>query len=268
MSAPRKAKAKSEPREQVKTVKAVPVGMNLRHITPKEGTKQHLFFENFFHNTVTSLTGSAGTGKTFIATYKALELINKDRSYRKVVFIRSIVPSRDIGFLKGTSEEKTAPYEALYRKMINDLYACDTAYDQLKSLRKVEFLPSSFLRGQTFSDCIIIVDESQNMSYQELYTIMTRVGENCKVVLTGDTKQDDLTSERFLEVSGYGAVLKILSRVNGCMMIEFGHDDIVRSGFVKDFIIASEGVEVPKAKRGDNNAVRNIISNVASFMKS
>ena len=201
---------------------------------------QAKFFDTFQDYQVHSLTGCPGTGKTFLALYQALELQRSDsRNYTHVKVIRSSVSGRDMGFQPGNDKQKMSVYEAAYRGVINDLYDSGTAWETLTQKHIVEFQSTSFLRGVTFKDCVVVVDEAQNCSYQELYTIMTRVGKNCKVIITGDIMQDDLTNPRYKESSGYGEILKILGKIRSCNSITFGVEDIVRSGFVKDFIIAS-----------------------------
>lgn len=130
-------------------------------------------------------------------------------------------------------------YEAPYINLCNKLYDCGTAYQTLKQKGILHFDSTSFLRGMTFDDCIIIVDEIQNLSYQEIYTLLTRIGDNCRVFLCGDLLQDDLTSKRFNEESGYGRILPALKMIESCEVIEFGVEDIVRSGFVKEFIMVT-----------------------------
>lgn len=199
---------------------------------------QKRFFSIYPNFQVVSLTGFAGTGKTFIALGQAL-LDVEHGLFKEVMIIRSSVPSRDLGFMPGNKKEKMGEYETPYISICTKLYGRGDAYQVLKQKKVLTFESSSFLRGITFEDSVIVIDEAQNMSYQELYTILTRVGENCKVIMCGDTRQDDLTNERFREKSGYDLMLKKLEMVPSCTHIEFGVDDIVRSGFVKEFILAT-----------------------------
>lgn len=209
-------------------------GLTLNPIQGKTNN-QKMFFKNFDKYQVLSLTGSAGTGKSYIAVHQALQAIDR-KEYTHLMIIRSAVASRNIGFLPGNKKEKMDVYESPYITIVNKLFDCGTAYSTLKQKKIITFEPSSFLRGETFDDCVIIVDECQNMAYNELYTILTRIGDNCKVILCGDMMQDDLTSERYNEVSGYDRILKALSKTSLCYQINFTVDDIVRSGFVKEFI--------------------------------
>ena len=185
------------------------------------------------------LHGCAGTGKTFISMYLALrEIQEKQSRRRKLVIIRTAQSSKDIGFLPGSEKQKLEVYEAAYRAICAELFHRDDAYDILKQKGIIEFHSTSFLRGTTIDDAVILVDEVQNQRYVELRTVLTRTGDHSRVILCGDTKQDDLTSERFKESSGLSDMMRVF-RYMGCMStVEFEIDDIVRSGFVRDFIIA------------------------------
>lgn len=185
------------------------------------------------------LHGCAGTGKTFISMYLALrEVADKSSRRRKVVIIRTAQSSKDIGFLPGDEKRKLEVYEAAYKAICSELYHRDDAYDILKNKGIIEFHSTSFLRGTTIDDAVIIIDEAQNCRYQEIRTVLTRTGDHSRVVICGDTKQDDLTSERYKETSGLSDVMRVLNKMSGMTTVEFEIDDIVRSGFVRDFIIA------------------------------
>lgn len=185
------------------------------------------------------LHGCAGTGKTFISIYLALKEIMDGRTRRnKLVIIRTAQSSKDIGFLPGSEKDKLAVYEAAYRAICSELFHRDDAYDILKQKGIIEFHSTSFLRGTTIDDSIILVDEVQNQRYVELRTVLTRTGDRSRVILCGDTKQDDLTSDRYKESSGLVDMMKVFDRMNDMSTVQFGIDDIVRSGFVRDFIIA------------------------------
>lgn len=212
-------------------------GLKILPVTGKT-SNQKLFFQRYKNYQVISLSGYAGTGKTFCALAQACKSI-ENGEFQEVLIIRSAVPSRDIGFMPGNKKEKMGVYENPYISICSKLYGRGDAYSVLKQKEMIKFESSSFLRGETFDNMIIIIDEAQNMSYQELYTILTRIGENCKVIICGDTRQDDLTSERYKEQSGYDLMLKKLELVPSCFKINFEVDDIVRSGFVKELIIAT-----------------------------
>jgi phosphate starvation-inducible protein PhoH len=213
-------------------------GFNIRKDIKPKTINQRVAFESWRNNQHLMLHGIAGTGKTFLALYFAINsLFERNKDFKKVYIIRSVVPSRDMGFLPGSAKDKTKVYEAPYYDICTKLFNRGDAYDVLKNRGNVEFVSSSFLRGTTMDDCIIVVDEVQNMNDQELHTIMTRVGENCRIIFCGDVKQDDLTSERFNETSGLATFMKIIRNMNDFKFVEFHTDDIVRSKLVKSYII-------------------------------
>ena len=179
------------------------------------------------------LHGCAGTGKTFISCYLAFDDMTKNQ-YEKLVIIRSAVPTRDIGFLPGTEKEKSSVYEEPYYDISIDLFERGDAYQILKTKRLVHFMTTSYIRGITLRDAVILIDECQNMSFHELDSIITRVGENCRVIFCGDFSQSDLKQ------NGMKEFFEILASMNRFDFIEFGVEDIVRSGFVKEYIIAKE----------------------------
>jgi len=190
------------------------------------------------------LHGVAGTGKTFLALYFALSSVLKVNLYKRVHIIRSVVSSREQGFQPGTRAQKEAVFEQPYYPICNDLFGRGDAYNLLKQKAVIDFCTTSFLRGVTFEDAIVVVDEVQNMSAQELHTIMTRVGRNCKIIFCGDIKQDDLTSERKKEHSGLREFMRVINHMKEFEFIEFEVDDIVRSDLVKSYIIAREQLGV------------------------
>ena len=179
------------------------------------------------------LHGCAGTGKTFISCYLAFDDMTKNQ-YEKLVIIRSAVPTRDIGFLPGTEKEKSSVYEEPYYDISIDLFERGDAYQILKTKRLVHFMTTSYIRGITLRDAVILIDECQNMSFHELDSIITRVGENCRVIFCGDFSQS------YLKQNGMKEFFEILASMNRFDFIEFGVEDIVRSGFVKEYIIAKE----------------------------
>jgi phosphate starvation-inducible protein PhoH len=211
---------------------------DLHHIQPITDNQVHTFNaydkgENLF------LHGCAGTGKTFISMYLALKEIENSRSRRrKLVIIRTAQSSKDIGFLPGDEKRKLEVYEAPYKAICAELYHRGDAYEVLKQKGIIEFHSTSFLRGTTIDDAIILIDECQNQRYVELRTVLTRTGDHSRVILCGDTKQDDLTSERYKESSGLADMMRVFERMGQMQAIQFDIDDIVRSGFVRDFIIA------------------------------
>ena len=177
------------------------------------------------------LHGLAGTGKTFISSYLAYDDMAKGK-YQNLVVIRSAVPTRDMGFLPGTEKEKSAVYEEPYKDISNDLFGRGDAYEILKKQGLVHFMTTSFIRGITLRDAVILIDECQNMSFHELDSIITRIGENCRVMFCGDFRQADL------KANGLKDFIRVLKRMERFTFIEFEVEDIVRSDFVKQYIIA------------------------------
>jgi phosphate starvation-inducible protein PhoH len=187
--------------------------------------------------------GTAGTGKTMCATYLALKDVLEKSEYEKIVIIRSAVQTREQGFVPGTLEQKEAIFEAPYVDIVNDLFGRRDAYQILKTKGMIKFVTSSNIRGLTFDNSIMIVDECQSMNYHELDTIITRVGESSKILFCGDTKQDDLaTSKNRADVSGLYDFLTVIDSISSFNVIRFGVNDIVRSGLVKEYIIAKENL--------------------------
>jgi phosphate starvation-inducible PhoH-like protein len=176
------------------------------------------------------LEGAAGTGKSYCSIYLGLEDIS-DGKYQSMTIIRSCVPTRDIGFLPGNTEEKTAVYEAPYQEICNSLFGRGDAYQILKKKDIINFITTSFIRGITLDNTVIIVDEVQNMTFQELDSIITRVGANCRIIFCGDYNQSDLKG------NGLKDFLKILNAMGDFDTISFTKEDIVRSGLVKSYII-------------------------------
>ncbi len=201
---------------------------------------QEIVFHDFFSGDNVCIHGSAGTGKTFCAAYLALaEMLDKDSPIDKIVIVRSAVPARDIGFLPGTLEEKIAVYEQPYIDIFSELLGRPASYQNMKAARKVEFYTTSYLRGLTWDDTIVIVDEAQNMTMTEIDSIMTRLGCNTRIILCGDTKyQQDLRREN----TGIHQLVKVAERMAGFSVVEFTVEDIVRSNLVKQWIMARESV--------------------------
>jgi phosphate starvation-inducible protein PhoH len=193
---------------------------------------QALMFESNKHVVA---HGSAGTGKTFVATYLALEDIIRKQKYSNLMYIRSAVPTRNMGFLPGTDKEKAEVYEQPYKEIAFDLFDDVNAYDKLKTDGIIRFITTSFIRGTTLNDAVIIVDECQNMSMHELDSIITRVGENCRIFFCGDMFQKgDLGKEE----SGLGEFYDILKRMNEFDFIDFKIEDVVRGPLVKSYLTA------------------------------
>lgn len=185
------------------------------------------------------LAGTAGTGKTFIALYLALDsLLEPDTQYNKIVIIRSVVPTRDQGFLPGSQKEKEEAYAIPYKQICGELFGDPQAYNKMVSAKQVYFESTSFIRGQTFNDALIVVDEMQNLNFHELDSVITRVGKNCRIIFCGDYKQSDFKRED--EREGILKFLRIIEHMNDFTTVTFGWQDIVRSGLVRDYIMTKE----------------------------
>lgn len=184
-----------------------------------------------------ALHGVAGSGKTFIALYKALEeVLDKSNPFSKIIIVRSAVQSRDMGHLPGDASDKMEIYQQPYRQICETLFGRKDAWQRLEERHHIEFISTSFIRGMSFDDAIIIVDECQNMTYEEIDTVMTRVGYRSKIIWCGDYRQTDLKKHN--DKSGLIAFLDIAGLMPSFTRIEFTVDDIVRSSLVRDYIIA------------------------------
>lgn len=219
------------------------IGLKIKHFSPITNNQQ-LTFNHYYNGKNLFLHGTAGTGKSFISLYLALQECLESDIYRKVYIVRSVVPSRDMGFLPGNQKEKIKVYEQPYYSICTELFGRGDSYDLLKQKNKIEFISTSFLRGTTFSDCIVVCDEIQNLNWQEIYTVLTRIGHNTKIVICGDTNQIDLIKEQ----SGIDKLKRILDKTKNFELINFTINDIVRSRFVKDFIISCEEYNQFKSK--------------------
>lgn len=203
---------------------------------------QNRTFKSFYEDQHLFLHGVAGTGKTLISLYLALDLILSGLSVQnKVVIVRSIVPTRDIGFLPGNSKEKSAEYELPYKTICDELFETKGVYDRLKSKGTIEFINTSFIRGLTLTDSVVIVDEVQNLTAHEAHSIITRIGKNCRIIFTGDIKQTDLNKRK--ELSGLADFIRIIQKMKSFSFVEFGVHDILRSSLVKEYIMARDALE-------------------------
>ena len=212
-------------------------GLRLKDIVAKTANQQKIFDEyNKGQNIFVS--GCPGTGKTFLGLYLALKEMNDyPGKYKQLIILRSVVPSREMGFLPGSAEEKAAIYETPYVMNFTKLFDRSDAYDSLKEQGIVQFVTTSFLRGMTFENSILLVDELQNMQFEELNTVISRIGDNTKVIFSGDFFQNDL-NKKFNDKSGFGKFKKILEGIDEFSFIEMGVEDIVRSLLVKKYIIS------------------------------
>ena len=203
---------------------------------------QKIVFNSYKKGENQFLYGCAGTGKTFISLYLAMqEVLRQDTPYDRVVMVRSLIPTREIGFLPGDEEDKAALYQVPYSNMVQFMFkqpneqAFSMLYDRIKSQGSFYFLSTSFLRGLTFDNSIIIVDECQNLNFHELDTIVTRVGQDSKIMFCGDFMQTDLSKVN--DRNGLHDFLRILEEMEEFNCLEFNIGDIVRSGFVRNYLI-------------------------------
>ena len=227
--------------KQMKRKKPINTDM-LRDIEPLTPNQQ-LLFNAYAENKNLVAYGCAGTGKTFITLYNALkDVLDQETPYEKVYIVRSLIATREIGFLPGDHEDKSTLYQLPYKAMVKYMFEMPTEADfemlyvNLRAQHSIDFWSTSFIRGTTFDKSIIIVDEYQNLNYHELDSIMTRVGQDSKIMFCGDATQTDLTREN--ERNGIVDFMRILRLMSSMEVIEFGVEDIVRSGLVKEYILA------------------------------
>lgn len=209
----------------------------LRSIKPLTVNQQNTF-DAYRQGFNLMLHGSPGTGKTYCALYLALQDLLEKNTYEKIILIRSVVPSRDIGFLPGSMKEKIAVYEEPYREICDSLFGRGDGYDILKMKKIIHFTSTSFLRGMTFNNSIVIVDEAQNLEQHEINTVMTRIGDNSRMIVCGDFKQTDLVKR--YDKQGITQLMSITKEIRSFTHIEFGPEDIIRSGLVREYILAKE----------------------------
>ena len=209
----------------------------VRHIEPMTWAQSDMI-EGYARGANVVATGSAGTGKSFIASYLALNsLFSKD--VEKIVVVRSAVPTRDMGHLPGTLQEKSEVFTIPYKQIFNDLCENGTAWDILTKKNMVEFITTSYVRGITLENAVVIVDEFQSMTAHELYSVVTRAGKGTRIIVCGDTKQTDLDGRR--EKSCYDWFVNVAAKMPQWFHhTNFVQNDIVRSEFVKALIIAVE----------------------------
>jgi phosphate starvation-inducible PhoH-like protein len=210
---------------------------DLKHIKPKNPAQEELY-HGWYNGKHLVAHGSAGSGKTFVAFYLALQEILEQRNQR-IIIVRSAVSTRDIGFLPGSLEEKTALYELPYHDICYELMGRKSTYQDMKDAGVIEFMTTSFVRGLTWDNAVVIVEEGQNMTFHEINSIMTRIGENSRIIFTGDTKQTDLDGKK-LGFEGMTHALKVIKGLDAFATVEFTKHDIVRSAFCKQWIIACE----------------------------
>ena len=244
---PRKKKNGDQPigvgltSKQMKRKKPINTDM-MRDIEPLT-ENQKLLFESYSKGKNLVAYGAAGTGKTFITLYNALQdVLDPSSPYDKIYIVRSLVATREIGFLPGDHEDKSWLYQIPYKHMVKYMFqmqddaAFEMLYSNLKAQGTIDFWSTSFIRGTTFDNAILIVDEFQNLNFHELDSMITRIGENSKIMFCGDASQTDLTKAN--ERTGIVDFITILRNMASFDIIEFNAEDICRSGLVKEYIIA------------------------------
>ncbi|UNH61196.1 PhoH [Synechococcus phage S-SZBM1] len=219
--------------------------INLEHLKTIEPLtdNQEKVFNAYGEGKNLVLHGAAGTGKTFISLYLALtQVLDPSSPYEKVYMVRSLVPTREIGFLPGDHEDKSNLYQIPYKNMVKYMFqmpddaSFEMLYDNLRAQETISFWSTSFIRGVTLDRCIIIVDEFSNLNFHELDSIITRVGEDCKIIFSGDYTQSDLVKNN--EKNGVLDFMKILNTMPSFECVEFGVEDIVRSGLVREYLVS------------------------------
>ena len=226
-----------------------PINLDLMRTIDPLTENQKILFNSYNENQNIVAYGCAGTGKTFITLYNALRDVLDERTpYEKIYIVRSLVATREIGFLPGDHEDKSSLYQIPYKNMVKYMFempddsSFEMLYGNLKTQGTISFWSTSFIRGTTLDNAIIIVDEFQNLNYHELDSIITRVGENSKIMFCGDATQSDLV--RTNEKNGIIDFMKVLRIMPSIDIIEFGVEDIVRSGLVKEYILAKMEIGV------------------------
>ena len=204
---------------------------------------QKRVFESYKEGKHIVAYGTAGTGKTFITLYNALkDVLSENTPYERIYLVRSLVSTREIGFLPGDHEDKADIYQIPYKNMVKYMFQMpsdadfEMLYGNLKAQESIKFWSTSFIRGTTLDNAIVIVDEFQNLNFHELDSIITRVGENSKIMFCGDASQTDLTKTN--DKNGIVDFMSVLRKMPSFDIIEFGVEDIVRSGLVKEYIVA------------------------------
>lgn len=240
-SAPKTKKQKRKNRRATTVNDYQQTALDLTHldtIQPKT-EKQQLFFDLYkTGNKFINLHGIAGTGKTFISVYKALEEVLEPSSrYKKVLIVRTAVQSRDQGFLPGNIKEKMEAYTEPYKQICTTLFHRKDAWTKLVNQGVIEFVSTSFLRGMTYDNCIIIFDEVQNGNFEEINTVVTRLGNHSKIMFCGDYRQTDLTKNG--DRSGIMKFIRAIDKMKSADTVEFGINDIVRNPIIKEWIIAT-----------------------------
>ena len=211
---------------------------DMRTIEPVTGAQKEAW-QSWREGDNLAMVGTAGTGKTFLAMYLALEeVMDKSTPFESLRIIRSAVPTREVGFLPGSIDEKLDAFTGPYRAAAADLFEDDKAYERLVHNKYIQFESTSYIRGVTFDNSIVLVDEMQNLNFHELDSVMTRIGHCSKIVFCGDYRQSDF--KQASDKNGINTFLEILEQLKHFSVVEFTWEDIVRSGLVRDYIMTKE----------------------------
>jgi phosphate starvation-inducible PhoH-like protein len=193
---------------------------------------QRRYLSSIKSNIITFGVGVAGTGKSYIALSYAAEQL-KAKRISKIIITRPIVEAGEkIGYLPGELEEKIAPYFEPMISILNKRLGVSFV-EYLIKRGVIQAKPLAYLRGSTFEDAVVILDESQNTTPSTMQLFLTRIGENCKVIIDGDVRQSDIKGE-----SGLSDAMTRLKGINNIGVVTFGIDDVVRSGICRDIVIA------------------------------
>ena len=209
--------------------------LHLSEIHPKT-KNQALVWDEYQKGMNLLCHGVAGTGKTYLSIFLGLKEALRSNTGRNLTIVRSVVPTRDIGYLPGTASQKCKGYEQPYANICNQLFNKGDAYENLKMRNYVNFMSTSFIRGITIENSVVLVDECQNMTFHELDSIITRLGENCRIIFSGDFRQTDLKTNE--EKQGLKMFMKVLNDMEEFSCVEFDQHDIVRSSLVKNYIVS------------------------------
>jgi len=219
-----------------------PIGQELLLDIEPLTDNQRKLFESYDAGKHIVAHGVAGSGKTFLCLFKALQdVLSECTPYEKIYIVRSLVPTREIGFLPGSHDDKASLYQIPYKNMVKYMFQMpsdadfEMLYGNLKAQETISFWSTSFIRGTTLDNCIIIVDELENLNFHELDSIITRVGENTKILFCGDASQSDLIRQN--EKNGVVDFMKILRQMPSFDIVEFEVEDVIRSGLIKEYII-------------------------------
>jgi|SRR6056300_56579 phosphate starvation-inducible PhoH-like protein len=211
---------------------------DLRTIEPVTGAQKYAW-QSWREGDNLAMVGTAGTGKTFLAMYLALEeIMDKSTPYDSLRIIRSAVPTREVGFLPGTIDEKLDAFTGPYRAATSDLFEDERAYEKLVHNKYIQFESTSYIRGVTFDNSIVLVDEMQNLNFHELDSVITRIGHCSKIIFCGDGRQSDFKQQS--DKNGINSFLEVLEQLKHFTVVEFSWEDIVRSGLVRDYIMTKE----------------------------